>query len=101
MREFTTNTVRIRNNIFGQILSTSSARVSECTPNRCDRALLLRLVQVHARLDAPMQCVWWSEGIPDEPASDANLPIEKKPVAAAAAEPFLTSTDSVGFGRAH
>jgi len=37
------------------------------------------------------------EGIPGEPASGENPAIEKKPVVAAVAQPFLTSIDSLGF----
>ena len=40
----------------------------------------------------------WPEGIPVEPASGENPGIEKKRVAAAVAQPFLTSGDSIGFG---
>jgi hypothetical protein len=37
-------------------------------------------------------------GIPGEPASVENLPIEKKQVVAALAQPLLTSIDFAGFG---
>jgi hypothetical protein len=40
-----------------------------------------------------------SEGIPNEPASDENPTVENRPVADAVAKPFLTSIDSVEFGR--
>jgi hypothetical protein len=39
----------------------------------------------------------WPEGIPVEPASGENPGIEKKRVAAAVAQPFLTSGDSIGL----
>src|SRR5271155_5780249 len=38
-----------------------------------------------------------SEGMPGEPAGLPDLPLEKKPLAAAAGEPFLTSVDSAGL----